>query len=92
MKQGQLVIVHEGRERRVECAIPWAEVPHLRRALDEGRPFRFSYRVNDDAGVGCMGLSRGRSVAKRGTSFGVNWVEHWTNQVHFVFEKQDPTR
>ena len=36
--------------------------------MKAGQPIRFSFRVNDNAGVGCMELSRGRSVAKRGAS------------------------
>ena len=34
-----------------------------------------------------MELSRDRSVAKRGASFHVDWVEHWENQVEFGWGK-----
>jgi len=32
-------------------------------------------------------LARDRSVSKRGHSFSVNWIEHWTNEVEFAFKK-----
>jgi hypothetical protein len=87
VKAGQLAITRDDQTRFVECAIPWSEIPHAKRALDEGKTIKFSFRVNDDAGAGCMELSRNRSVAKRGESFGVAWSEHWTNEVEFAFGK-----
>ncbi len=47
---------------------------------------KFSYRVNDDQGVGCMELSKRRSVAKRNGGFIVDWVEHWANKLEFGAE------
>jgi hypothetical protein len=85
--QGKLVVVHEGGTRIVEAAIPWSEIPEVKARKDAGEPIKFSFRVNDNAGVGCMELSRGRSVAKRGASFHVDWVEHWENQVEFGWQK-----
>jgi hypothetical protein len=87
VRDGKLVIRQEGNTRTTECALPWRETPHVRQALDEGRTIKFSFRVNDNAGVGCMELSRGRSVAKRNGSFKVDWVEHWANEVGFGFEE-----
>jgi hypothetical protein len=83
----QLVIRREGNSRIVECAIPWSEIPEVKAARDAGRPIRFSYRVNDNAGTACMELSRGRSVAKRNLSFKPDWREHWANEVEFGWEK-----
>jgi hypothetical protein len=71
----------------VEAAIPWSEIPEVKACKDAGKPIKFSFRVNDSAGVGCMELSRDRSVAKRGASFHVDWMEHWENQVEFGWGK-----
>lgn len=87
VKGGKLAITRDATARYVECAIPWSEIPHVRRALDNGKTIKFSFRVNDNAGGGCMEMSRNRSVAKRGVSFGVSWMEHWTNEVEFAFQK-----
>ena len=80
---GKLVVVHEGNTRIVEAAIPWSEIPEVKAQADTGAPIKFSYRINDNAGVGCMELSRGRSVAKHGGAFHVDWVEHWGESGHF---------
>ena len=87
VKTGQLAVIHEGSTRITECAIPWSEIPGVRKKLDAGGPIKFSFRVNDNAGVGCMELSNGRSVAKRNGSFMVDWVEHWANELEFGWEK-----
>ncbi|HUW31101.1 MAG TPA: hypothetical protein VM223_05765 [Planctomycetota bacterium] len=87
VKAGKLVVTHEGSTRIAECAIPWSEIPGVRRKLDAGEPIKFSFRINDNAGVGCMELSKGRSVAKRNGSFMVDWVEHWSNELEFGWEK-----
>lgn len=84
---GQLVVVHEGSTRIVEAAIPWSEIPEVKARKDAGEPIKFSFRVNDNSGVGCMELSRRRSVAKHGGSFHADWVEHWENQVEFGWGK-----
>ena len=82
----QLKVVYEGGWRIVEASMPWSEVPEAKARLDAGQTVKFSYRVNDDQGVGCMELSKRRSVAKRGNSFMVDWVEHWTNELEFGAE------
>jgi hypothetical protein len=76
-----------GGMRITECAIPWSEIPHAKKRLAAGQTIKFSFRVNDNAGVGCMELSRERSVAKRNGSFKVDWAEHWANEVEFGFAK-----
>lgn len=55
--------------------------------MQAGQPIRSSFRMNDNAGVGCLELSRGRRVATRGASFRVDWVEHWENQIEFEWGK-----
>ncbi len=79
----QLTVVYEGGWRIVEASMPWSEVPEAKARLDAGQTVKFDYRVNDDQGVGCMELSKRRSVAKRGNAFMVDWVEHWTNELEF---------
>ena len=86
----QLKVVYEGGWRIVEAAIPWSEVPEAKARLDAGQTVKFSYRVNDDQGLGCMELSKRRSVAKRNSSFMVDWVEHWANELEFGAEKPKP--
>jgi len=87
VKDGNLVMARDGTTRFVECAIPWTELPDVKKRLDAGQTVKFSFRVNDNAGVGCMELSRRRSVAKRSGSFHVDWGEHWANELEFAFEK-----
>lgn len=86
VQNGQLVIRRDGNTRIVEAAIPWSEIPEVKARLDAGQTIKFSFRVNDNAGGGCMELSRGRSVAKRNGSFMADWVEHWANEVEFGME------
>ncbi len=83
---GKLAVLQEPTTRIVECAIPWSEIPEVLAAKKAGAPIRFSFRVNDSAGVGCMELARGRSLAKHGASFHVEWVEHWENKISFGWE------
>ena len=53
-----------------------------------GQTIKFSFRVNDNAGVGCLELARGRSVSKQNfPAFRVDWIEHWANEVEFGFER-----
>ncbi len=87
VSSGKLVVRREGNTRIVECAIPWSEVPHVKTLRDAGKRVKFSCRINDDAGRGCVELARGRSVSKRGYAFLVDWQEHWANEVEFAFEK-----
>ena len=87
VRGGRLVMTRDATTRIVECSLPWSEMPAVRKRLDTGRPVKFSFRVNDNKGVGTMELSRGRSVAKRNGSFHVDWVEHWANELEFGWGK-----
>ncbi|MFN8254321.1 MAG: hypothetical protein U0W24_01450 [Bacteroidales bacterium] len=89
VKNGKLAIVHEGNTRITECAIPWSEIPDVKKALDEGKTIKFSFRINDDgSGGSCMELARDRSVSKKNSrAFHADWKEHWANEVEFGFEK-----
>jgi len=87
VQDGQLVITRDGTTRITECALPWREIPEVKKALDAGRTIKFSYRVNDNAGIGCTELARGRSVSKlNDNAFSVDWEEHWANELAFAFE------
>ncbi|GAT32556.1 hypothetical protein TSACC_2955 [Terrimicrobium sacchariphilum] len=87
VEDGQLAIKHEGNTRIIEAAIPWSEIPLVKKALDEGKTVRFSFRVNDNGGPG-MELAAGRSVSKKNPmSFHPDWIAHWANEVEFSFEK-----
>jgi len=89
VKNGKLAVTHEGSTRITECAIPWSELPDVKKALDEGKTIKFSFRVNDNGNMGnCMELARERSISKRNSrAFHCSWKEHWANEVEFAFEK-----
>jgi len=89
VKDGKLAITHEGSTCITECAIPWSELPDVKKALDAGKTIKFSFRVNDNGNMGsCMELARVRSVSKRNSrAFHASWKEHWANEVEFGFEK-----
>ena len=89
VKDGKLVTRRDGNTLYTECAIPWSEIPEVKKCLDRGEKIKFSYRVNDDgAGATCMELARKRSVSKRNSrAFHPDWKEHWANELEFSFEK-----
>jgi hypothetical protein len=89
VKDGKLVTVREGNTLYTECAIPWSEIPEVKKAIDRGETIKFSARINDDgAGAACMETARGRSVSKKNSrAFHPDWKEHWANEVAFGIEK-----
>ena len=89
VQNGKLVTRREGNTLYTECAIPWSEIPDVRKVLDTGGKIKFSYRVNDDgAGGACMELARKRSVSKKNSrAFHPDWKEHWANELEFSFGK-----
>lgn len=89
VKNGKLITRREGNTLYTECALPWSEIPEVKKCLDKGEKIKFSYRVNDDgAGGACMELARKRSVSKRNSrAFHPDWKEHWANELEFSFEK-----
>ena len=87
VKAAQLAFRQDGNTRIVECALPWSELPLVKKALDAGGTVKFSFRVNDDHGPS-MELAQDRSVSRKNpNAFHPDWVEHWANQVEFSFEK-----
>jgi len=88
VKQGKLVILHEGQTRIVEAAIPWSVIPHVKQCLDQDKPVKFTFRVNHENGGPTMELASERSVSKPNSqAFHPNWEEHWANELEFSFEK-----
>jgi len=89
VKNGKLAVTHEGSTRITECAIPWSELPDVKKALDAGQTIKFSFRVNDNENMGsCMELASERSISKKNSrAFHASWKEHWANEVEFGFEK-----
>ncbi|MBO9732516.1 MAG: hypothetical protein J7623_27990 [Chitinophaga sp.] len=85
VKGGQLVIRREGNTLITECAIPWAELPDVKAAIDKGQRVKLSFRVNDNGAPGsCMELAKERSVSKRNArAFHPDWKAHWANEVEF---------
>jgi hypothetical protein len=84
---GHLVVKQNDTTRIVEAAIPWHEIPLVKKALDENKTIKFSFRVNDNDGPS-MELPQGRSVSKQNTyAFHPDFVPHWANEIEFSFEK-----
>lgn len=80
--QARLVV----KENLVECAIPWTEMPEVRRRMDAGQTIKFSFRVNN--GGNAFELAAGRSVSKDNCfAFHNDWSTHWANEVEFGFER-----
>lgn len=89
VKDGKLVTVRKGNTLYTECAIPWSEIPDVKKIIDAGGKVKFSARINDDgASAACMELARDRSVSKiNARAFHPDWKEHWANEVEFGVEK-----
>ena len=88
VKTAKLVTAYRGGARYTEAAIPWGELPHVKKLLDAGQTVKFSYKVNHNTGGPCMELARQRSVSRvNPRAFHVDWREHWANELEFAFEK-----
>ncbi len=87
VKNGALMVTRTGNTRMIEAAIPWSELPEVKKKLDANQTIKFSYRVNDNSSNDCMELSKERSVSKINGSFLVDWKVHWANELEFSFEK-----
>jgi hypothetical protein len=87
VKNAKLVVRWDGNTRIVECAIPWSEMPLVKKACDAGQTIKFTYRINDNTGDP-MELAENRSVSQQNPhTFHPAWVHHWSNQLEFSFEK-----
>ena len=89
VKGGKLVVKYVGGNTRiVEAAIPWSELPDVKAAADAGKTIKFTFRINDNGGVG-MELAQNRNVSKLNPhTLHAEWVQHWSNDVEFAFEKK----
>ena len=88
VETAKLVTVHANGTRITEAAIPWSELPDVKRLLDAGQTVRFSFRVNDNGGGPLLELARERSVSRVNCrAFHPDWQIHWANEVEFAFEK-----
>jgi hypothetical protein len=86
VKNAQLAVTQDGGSRIFEVAIPWTEIPLVKKAADAGKTIRFSFRVNLAAGNG-MELAQDRSVSKVNCyAFHPDWVQHWANELEFRFQ------
>jgi hypothetical protein len=90
VRNGRLAIRREGNTLVTECAIPWSELPDVKKALDAGKYIKLSFRVNDNGAPGsCMELAKERSVSKlNARAFHPDWKTHWANELEFAFEKK----
>jgi hypothetical protein len=87
VKDGKLAMTRAGNTRTVELAMPWSEMPDVRKRLDAGETIRFSFRVNDNGGPSYE-LAERRSVSQLNTySFHDDWAASWATEVEFAFEK-----
>ena len=86
--EAQLAMRHEGNTRIVECALPWAEIPHVHGLMQSGETVKFSFRVNHDTGGADMELARDRSACQGlSNSFHPDWSRSWPNELEFAFER-----
>ena len=84
---GKLVTKREGNTRLVECAIPWSELPDVKKNLDAGKTVKFTFGVNDNKGPSYE-LNGERSVSKIDTyALHDFWQTSWATETEFSFEK-----
>ncbi len=84
---GKLAMRRDGNTRIVECAIPWSEIPDVKKRLDSGEPIKFTFRVNDNKGPSYE-LNTDRSCSKV-CNYALHnfWATSWATETEFTFEK-----
>ncbi len=88
VKDGQLAFRYDSGVRIVECALPWNEIPHVKKLLDQGDTVKFSFHVNHESRGPDMELSMNRSAAEGiSSAFHPNWSRSWPNELQFGFER-----
>jgi hypothetical protein len=86
VKDGKLVMRHEGNLRVIEAALPWSSIPDVKRRIDKHQTVKFTFRVNDNHGP-AQELAAQRSVSKENClTFHNDWQTHWANELEFGFE------
>jgi hypothetical protein len=84
---GKLVVRRTDTERIVEAAIPWSEMPEVKRRFDVGESVKFTCRVSDNKAP-AHELAAGRSVSKyNAMTFHDDWETHWANELEFGISK-----
>ena len=87
VNDGKLVMKRDGASRIVECAIPWPELPDVKKKVDAGQRVKFTFRVNDNKAPSYE-LNEDRSVSKADTYAMHNyWQTSWAVETEFAFEK-----
>lgn len=87
VKNGALAIDYRNGTRFVEAAIPWSELPHVKKLMEEGKPVKFSFRINDD-GAAPLDFGKDRAATRKaGSTFHPDWKPSWSNEIEFSFEK-----
>ncbi len=88
VKDGKLVMTRDGNTRIVEAALPWTEIPEVKRAFDAGQAVRFTYRANNN-GAPALELNAHRSMSRVNTyALHDLWSQSWEPQTEFVFERK----
>ncbi len=89
VKTAKLAMKRDGNTRLVEAALPWSEIPDVKKRLDAGQTIKFTFRVNDnDPKTASYELAAGRSVSQINTyALHDYWMTSWANEVEFAFEK-----
>ncbi len=87
VKAGRLATRRDGNMRIVEAAVPWAEIPDVKKRLDAGETIKFTFRINDNQGP-ALELASDRSASKENPlALHNQWMAHWANELEFAFEK-----
>ena len=82
------MVRHEDGLRIVECALPWSEIPEVKKRLDTGRTVKVNFRVNHNTRSPDLTLSMNRSAAEGiSHSFHPNWIRQFPNELEFGFER-----
>ncbi len=88
VENGKLEVRYSDGMRIVECALPWSDIPHVKKRLDAGQTVKFSFHVNHGGRGPDMELAMNRSAAEGiSNAFHPNWSRSWPNEIEFGFEK-----
>lgn len=81
------VTVHDGKGWTFELAIPWSEMPLLRKHLKTGKPIRFGYKVRRDGG-GYYSTQMRSACKRNGPSWHPDYMcDNWSVETPWAFEK-----
>ena len=84
----KLAVVHKGKTRVVEVAIPWGEILDVKALMEASEPVKFSFRVNY-ARAASRQLGAERSATRRNAAaFHAVGGAHWANELEFGWERE----